>query len=193
MDNARIKTEYLCYLMNRVQMDAEGDNGYLSLCEQLQESEFLPILEMDENRCDECRILRKDFAEYYTDYAFEESGIVDILDGTYGENGTMMELMTVLAEKMKYDLDDSEYEDGIGKWFREMLENCGLIHATNQKMKEEKEVEEVNDILATVIFRRIGWDGEGGLFPLRWPKNDQRYEELIIQMNNYIEENYDIC
>ena len=50
-----------------------------------------------------------------------------------------------------------------------------------------------NDIIDTVNLRKIGWDGEGGIFPLQCPREDQRSVELIIQMNDYIEENYDIC
>lgn len=194
MDYGRLKTEYLCYLMNRAQVEAEGDRGYLRLCEKLQETEFIPILEMDENRCGECRELRRDFAETEWDYlTYMDETPVDILDGTYGENGTMMEMLVVLAEKMNFDLADSQYEAGIGHWFRELLENCGLIEYTNETLEDGRYAEAAADILDTVIFRKYGWDGEGSLFPLRWPKQDQRYQELIVQMNGYIEENYDIC
>ena len=166
MNYDRLKTEYLCYLMNRVQLDAEGDSGYLRLCEKLQDTEFLPIIEMDENRCSDCRRLRYDYGEGW----YGEAG--DILDGLLGENGTMMEFLVVMAEKMQYDLYDSIYEAGVGKWFREMLQNCGLISACNKRFEEDpKETEEaVANILDTVIFRKTGWDGEDGLFPLRWPK-----------------------
>ena len=185
----RLKTEYLCYLMNRAQVDAEGGRGYLELCRVMQDTNFLPILEMDDNRCEDCRELRADYAELYDD---EEAA--DILDGLYGETCTMMELTVVLAEKMRYNLEDSEYEAGTGKWFLEMLENCGLTEYDNEQFEENEDSEDqVRTILTTLIFRKIGWDGEGSYFPLRWPKQDQRYVELIIQMNNYIEENYDIC
>ena len=185
----RLKTEYLCYLMNRAQIDAEGDYGYSILCESLMEYTFLPIMSMDENRCYECRSLRRDFADGYD----EDAG--DILDGLCGEYGTMMELLIVLSEKIEYEMADSEYEAGTGKWFKELLQNCGLIKCCNSWYGQYKEQgsAEVIDILDTINYRNYRWDGEGGLFPLRWPKADQRYAELIIQMNNYIEENYDIC
>lgn len=184
----KVKTEYLCYLMNRAQIDAEGTHGYLHLCETMMNYMFLPILVMDENRCYECHSLRDDFAE---EYGEEEA--IDILDRICGEYGTMMELLVVLAEKMQYDLADSQYEEGTGKWFREMLQNCGLIGCENGCYVREGFEEEVIDILDTINYRKYGWDGEGGLFPLRLPRQDQRYTELIVQMNNYIEENYDIC
>ncbi len=192
MDYGNLKTEYLCYLMNRAQVEVEGYNGYLRLSEKLQGTEFIPILEMDENRCGECRELRRDFAEYYLTY-YDDEHMSDILDGLYGENGTMMEMLVVLAEKMNFDLADSEYEAGVGHWFRELLENCGLIGYTNETMADQRYCKSAADILDTVIFRKYDWDGEGSLFPLRWPKHDQRYTELIVQMNDYIEENYDIC
>lgn len=185
--NERIKTEYLCYLMNRAQIEAAGSHGYLKLCAIMQDFEFLPIHEMDENRCSECRALRRDFAEGY------DEEYIDILDGIYGENGTVMELLVVLAEKWNYELEDSQYEAGPGKWFREMLFNCGLIESDNDMLEKQEERQRVIDILCVIVYRKTGWDGEGGLFPIRCPRTDQRNEELIVQLNNYIEENYDIC
>ena len=185
MNHERIKTEYLCYLMNRAQLRAAGELGYLKLCEKMQATGFLPILEMDANRCGECVNLRSDFAE-------ADERINYILNRELSETGTMLELLIVLAEKIDYDLSDSRFESGNGTWIKEMLLNCGLIEATNNAFRysgEEAFVEEILDILNR---RKYGWDGQGGLFPLRWPKEDQRDLELIIQMNNYIEENYDI-
>ena len=189
MDYGRLKTEYLCYLMNRGQIEAAGDNGYLRLCEVMQDVSFFPILEMDENRCGDCLNLRKEFVD---DYEYDRE-TVDILDGLYSENGTMLELMIVLAEKMEYDLAESEYDAGTGKWLMELLDNCGLSDSKNHKFREGDEESKIHDILSTINYRMIGWDGEGGLFPLKAPKHDQRIVELVIQMNDYIEENYDIC
>lgn len=194
MNYAAITTEYLCYLMNRIGITAEGPDGFLRLCETLQETEYLPQTAMDANRCDECRELRKDFAEFDYEGDIGLQGMaIDILDGFYGENGTMLELMTILAEKMGYQLRCSAYDAPTRKWFTEMLCNCGIDkHWHNEDFDEEGNEEAVLDILHTVIFYNTGWDGEGGLFPLVYPQYDQRKVELIIQMNNYLEENYDI-
>lgn len=191
MNEERIKTEYLCYLMNRAQVEAEGDRGYLKLCAALHSLEFRPMLEMDENRSSECMALRNDFSEQYDN----PDEILYILDRIFGFDGTWMEILVVLAEKIAYDLADSEYEAGTGKWFQEMLENCGLNEETDDQFEDDpyNEFQKVCNIVAVINHRRFGWDGEGGLFPLRWPKRDQRYAELIMQMNDYIEENYDIC
>lgn len=193
MDNREaVKTEYLYYLMNRAQMDAEGSDGYSRLCALMQETEFLPIHERDENRCSDCRQMRKDFADAY--YEEDRNEMIDILDREFGENGTMMEVTLVMAEYMQYEMADSEYDAGIGKWFRELLCNCGLDEFANGLFETATDAEErVKAVMDTVIFRRTGWDGEGGFFPLMYPQYDQRASEMIIQANNYLEENYDIC
>ena len=185
----RIKTEYLCYLMNRVGLEAEGPDGYIRLCETLQSIEFCPIVGMDENRCSECLEIRKDFAQ---DNDLE--GADEELDRIYGDNGTMMELLTVMAEKIYFEMCDSQLEASTRKWFLEMLINCGLDrYCTNADFEEEGAEETVTDAIHSVIFRKTGWDGEGGFFPLLYPQADQRNIELMIQMNNYLAENYDIC
>lgn len=187
-----ITTEYLCYLMNRVGLEAEGDDGYLRLCETLQKIEFVPQTAMDENRCSECAELREDFAD--KEYGGEDRVIATtILYEALGENGTVMELLTVLAEKMVFEMTDSQFEASTRKWFIEMILNCGLNpYMFNRDFEHEGNEEFIKDIVNRVIFRKIGWDGEGGLFPLLYAQSDQRKAEYIIQMNNYLEENYDI-
>ena len=190
-----ITTEYLCYLMNRIHLEAEGNDGYLCLCQLLQEIEFQPQVDMDENRCEECHELRRCFnEEEYGGQNMDGLMATDILNVELPVNGTMLELLIVLAERMAYEMSDSEYEAPPRKWFMEMLCNCGVSeNLKNINFDEEGNEETIRDTMHTVIFHKTGWDGEGGLFPLVYPQYDQRKVELIIQMNNYLEENYDIC
>lgn len=194
MDYEAIKTEYLCYLMNRIGLEAEGTDGYLRLCETLQEIAFLPQTDMDENRCSDCMDLREEFAQYdFPDSEEDQMWMKVCLDMAHGESGTMLELLTVIAEKMAFETCDSQYEASTRKWFLEILGNCGLgKHWSNEDFEDEGNEEVVRDAMNTVIFRKTGWDGEGGLFPLAYPQYDQRKVEIIIQMNNYLEENYEI-
>ena len=194
MNAGRIITEYLCYLMNRLDLTAEGADGFLRMCETLQEIAYSPVNAMDANRCDDCLELRKDYVvhDYPNDISIQDM-ILDELDDEYGMYGTMLEIMVILAEKMNYETLDSEYEASPRKWFREMLVNCGLDRNwRNEDFDTEGNEETILDAMNRVIFRKIGWDGEGGFFPLAYPQGDQRKVEIIIQMNNYLEENYDI-
>ena len=180
MSYEEVKNEYLSYLMDRVGLEKDGDNGYMDICAKMLSIEFFPIIEMDENRCSDCIELRTDFNEE----------LVDDLCVELGDTGTFLELLIVLAEKMKYELCDSQYEASTRKWFMELLCNSGLDSYAKNRNFVETEVERIAD---TVIFRSIGWDGEGGLFPLFIPQRDQRRVEFMVQMNDYLEENYDIC
>lgn len=183
-----IKTEYLEYLMARAGLEKDGPEGYGDLCRRMLETEFIPVVEMDENRCYDCCMLRKDFENAS---GIEWAG--DILDGILCDEGTMMEIVLVMAEKIQYEMEDSQYEASTRKWVTELFGNCGLdLYATNERFRKEGSPKEVDRILDNIKFRMIGWDGEGGLFPLFMAQRDQRRAELLVQMNDYIEENYDI-
>lgn len=178
----RMKTEYLCYLMNRMQINAAGDDGYFKLCQYLLDTPFIPVLAMDNNRSSECRELRNQAPLPH------DPSCGSILNDILPESGTMLELLIVLAEKIKYDLTLSQYDARPSDFFFEMLENVGIDY---RNFEFDENV--VKPILEMINIRQFQWDGEYSFFPLRNPHSDQRYEELIVQMNNYIEENYDIC
>lgn len=184
MKYEELKNEYLYYLMDRAGLEKDGMNGHSDICRQLQEIDFVPVIEMDENRCADCIILRSDF----------DPVRCDMLDIVLPDTGTMLELLIVMAEKMRYELSDSIYEASTRKWFMELLGNCGLdMYARNKDYEARGGRRNVEGITSAIIFREIGWDGEGGLFPLYLAQRDQRRTELICQMNDYLEENYDIC
>ena len=187
MNHEEIKKEYIDYLMDRIGLEKDGDDGYYDFCRKMLDSDFVPLVDMDSNRCCECLGLRADFEEAGHEYG------ADMLDFLLADNGTMMELLCVMAEKMQYEMADSQYEASVRKWFVELLGNCGLDRfARNEDFKKEGAGQEIDDILYTVIFRDYGWDGEGGLFPLFLAQRDQRRLELVAQMNDYLAENYDI-
>ena len=176
---------YLCWLMNQAQVEAAGPDGYLSLCEKLHQMPFEAINAMDANRGFEGLELREEW-EAATDG--------DIPDTLPKDSCTMLELLVVLARRMNYEMLDSEYEASVRKWFDELLGNLGLDEWRNGAAEADPDGFDVSVKVATdaVIFRKYSWDGQGGLFPLFYPQYDQRKVELLIQMNNYLEENYDI-
>lgn len=188
MQYETLKTEYLCYLMNLAQIEAEGRDGYLTLCKILYNQAFIPIVDFDENRCEECQRLRYQFSE--------ENG--DILNNCLPESGTFMELLVVLINRLMFETNGSQYDSNPRKWFMELLHNANLDQNTNAEMAKrpgnqwDSASSQVLDILTGINMRWFNWDGEGSFFPLRNPHADQRYQEILVQMNNYIEENYDI-
>ena len=188
----KLASEYLNYLMQRAQIDADGPDGYSELCARMQKTGFVSSVLMDENRNRDCRGLRSDFARL--NHPGEYPDAADILDGIYGEYGTILEIIVILAERLEFEMKDSIYEAGVGKWTSELLTNCGLDAATNERMHSSGHAIAFCDIIENKLGKnKVYWDGEDGFFPLHWAKRDQRYLELMDRMNDYIESYYDIC
>ena len=185
--------EYFEWLLNLIDVDKNDQNGYGLLCSILQEATFYPILEMDENRWEDGVQYRLDFASW-NEHGDNEKALItanyldDILGGC-----TMLELLISLAQRISIELEESIYEARPGKWFEEMLGNLGLdVYTNDELMNNEAAYFEVERILERFIFRRYRYNGEGGLFPLQNPQDDQREAEIEIQMNDYLMENYNI-
>lgn len=177
MDRQVIKNAYFRFLIDKIGIDQSYDD----ICLKLLNTPFIPIVDMDENRCGDCLSLRDEFSIMNPD----SEEIKTILGDEYGAYGAMLELVIILSQKMQYELIDSPYDAPLSKWFIEILLNAGIGSVTDDY--------EIDVILQTVILRQYDWDGVGGFFPLhQLDCGDQRYEELLIQMNNYIQENYDI-
>lgn len=181
--------DYLCWLMNQAQIDAEGPEGYLHLCEVLQGIYFVSLIAFDENRIEEGKALRTEWAE-------TDGGDTDALEGELiPYTCTALELILVLARRIQYEMSDSQFEAGIGKWTAELMENAGLATFRNDIFELDPEYAErkIKAILHGIVYRKYLMNGEGGFFPIRYPETDQRNVELLVQMNNYLAENYDIC
>ena len=180
---------YLHWLMEQAQLETDGPDGYSHLCGILQDTYFLSMVEMDENRGSEGRELRDEWSE---PSGGDKHGI---RTGLIPYTCTMMELILVLARRMGYEMADSQYEAGTGKWVAELMENAGLATFRNEfyELNPEYHGNRIRMILNDIIYRRYSANGEGGFFPMKWARGDQRRNELLVQMNDYLAENYDIC
>lgn len=180
--------DYLCWLMNQCQLEAEGPEGYLHLCEALHGIYFVSLIEFDENRVEEGKALREEWADAQGGDTYE-------LDGLIPYTCTALELILVMARRMCFEMSDSQYEAGIGKWVKELLENAGLATYRNDIYETDPDFygRKIKAIMNDIIYRRYLPDGKGSFFPMTWPEEDTRRMELLVQMNNYLAENYDIC
>lgn len=179
--------DYLCWLMNQGQINAEGPDGYLRLCEIMNSVYFVSLVAFDENRAEEGKALREEWEESCGD-TLEPGTLIPY-------TCTMLEMIVILGRRMEYEMMDSQFEAGTGKWVRELLENAGLAYFRNDifDIDSEYSADRIRRILSDIIYRRYGRDGTGGFFPVTDGNVDQNGEELLIQMNNYLAENYDIC
>jgi len=92
----------------------------------------------------------------------------------------MLEFLIGLAIR----LNDADYDptmpDRVGPWFWALMDNLRVIEADDPWIEES--LEKINT-------RDYDYDGHGGLFPLRGPKENQREVEIWYQMQAYLMEN----
>lgn len=143
------------------------------LAQHLLSTEFIWLIPNDDNRCEDGKELRYEFAE--------ELGLFDI-DPDWMEMGcSMLEMLIALSRRVAF------YGEGAPSvWFWRMMKNLGL-DKINDRVRFNRRV--VDEAIERVMWRLYDSDGRGGLFPLRNPKQDQRDVELWYQMNAYLLEN----
>lgn len=90
----------------------------------------------------------------------------------------MLEMFIGLAERGAYQTGDE-----MADWFYTFMVNLGLDQ-TLSSTKIHRTLQRVNE-------RTYSSSGQGGLFPLMNPVEDQREVDLWYQMSAYIIENYD--
>ena len=92
----------------------------------------------------------------------------------------MLELLITLARDLSFQMDGE-----VRAWFWHLIEVLGLTHCSDRYYDKQAEME-IHEALERVIFRTYEPSGEGGLFPLQHPREDQRNVELWYQLNAYI-------
>lgn len=98
---------------------------------------------------------------------------------------------------LSYSIDDKiMYDPGkpdqASEWFWEMMGNAGLSRFDDKTLMNESSLgwALVYETVERVMGRRYDYNGNGGLFPLKKPKMDQRRVEIWYQANAYMIENY---
>ena len=143
---------------------------YWRLLRVLYKKEFLWFVPNDDNRIQDGKDLRLEFADGLS----IDAGWMDM-------PCSMLELLIALSRKLSFEADGKPR-----MWFWVMLENIGL---DNKPDAHEFSEEMVDAVLTRVIFRNYDYSGAGGLFPLKEPERDQREVELWYQMCAYVLEN----
>lgn len=136
----------------------------------LYTKEFVWFVPNDDNRLADGRDLRY---EFINQSRYRNVKIDDIHDGC-----SMLELLIGLARRLSF-----EAEGEPRGWFWQLIENLDLEKYNDNTRLPERAID---DILDQVIFRTYHRSGQGGLFPLQRPHEDQREVELWYQLCAYI-------
>jgi len=149
----------------------------------LHKMEFYSIFPNDDNRAGDGVRLRDLFAD--------ETNTDDVDAGFLSGPCSIFEMLIALADRMDFQLYDSdEGKERCERWFWLLIDNLGLhkYEWDDSKIIQKKNLNK--SIIRKFLERTYTRYGKGGLFPLKYPKNDQRSVEIWYQMMNYISENY---
>ena len=173
---------YFNWLCSLVHIDQENTTYYI-LAKDMFNKEFISLVNHDENRAYDGMELRDECAEELGYSCWEETG-EDMACN-------LLEMVIGLARRIDFETSDPYEEDETDRtsyWFWEMIDNLGLTEFDDDSYVDLEGQIFVGSILDRLVERRYDPDGEGGLFPLRYPKEDQRKVEIWYQMCAYLAE-----
>jgi hypothetical protein len=94
---------------------------------------------------------------------------------------TTLEVIVALSRRLAFAAEGEP-----GWWAWRLIKNLDL-HKMRDPLSKKK-LELVDEVLERLIWRTYLWDGLGGFFPLKYPRDDQRKVEIWYQMSAYLEE-----
>ena len=142
---------------------------YWKLLRELQNTEFVWVVEMDENRAEDGKDLRHEFVI--------EANVQDP-DPVWLELGcSVLEMMIAVSRRASF-IDGRSPRD----WFNVILRNLGLSEYNDSNFH----LPTVQDIVTRLVWRTYDTDGTGGMFPIDDPQHDQRKVEIWYQFCEYI-------
>lgn len=170
MGPGTITTRYFDWLYDQIQ-----GGSYVLLTQVMHETTFRVLVSHDENRVGDVGELRQNFMSMTRIEPLDESDLML-------PDATMFEVLVCLARRAEYQTNLP-----MQVWFGMFIENLGLRNYTDDRFAQHRR--QAVQILQRFNNRLYRPNGQGGLFPLRNPRGDQRLVELWYQMGFYLTEN----
>ena len=184
LSDAAMENQYYFWLCDLIKVN-KPDQSYFLLVKSLYDKVFTWTVPNDDNRLFEGRQLRERFCE--------ENDIDYVYNRRYAwfvKDVSALEVIIALADRCESIMIDQCDNTPMRDWFWTMMANSGLDKFTDEAYYYLNGAAEVDQILTKIIDRGYSRLGVGGLFPLKYSKNDQRKVELWYQMHSYLIENY---
>ena len=159
---------YFDWLCANVRLDKTAI--YLELFRIMHSHPFVIVVSQDENRVEDARELREHF--------LIENGVED--PEWLQEDCSVLEVLIAFSERAAFQIDLSSQE-----WFWQFITNLKLEDFRRASHSDRRII---HDILDRFIMRDYEPNGDGGLFPLRRPRRDQRKVEIWYQFCDYVED-----
>ena len=144
-------------------------NTYDVLLRTMHSTEFAWLIQGDDNRAADGKDLRTDFLL-----------VAEIPDNPDWRNYpcSFLEMLIALCKRAEYDTDIS-----VDAWFWRIVDNLGMAECNDASRVSP---DEIQPFLDDVIFRQYEPDGQGGMFPMHNPPEDQRNVEIWYQFCEYL-------
>ena len=143
---------------------------YWTLLRDLHATEFVFLVSGDDNRASDGLDLRKEFLRQ--SFTALDPAWMDI-------QCSVLEMLIAFSRKTNFEVEDFSSRE----WFWIFLENLQLS-GLNDASEDISEI--VREVMDQFVWRTYRHDGEGGMFPLRNPKMDQRDVEIWYQFCEYL-------
>jgi len=161
----KIKTkrdlEYYQWLTSQIEIPT--GKTYHELFERLHETEFVWMVQGDDNRIVDAMDLRSEFIHGWKAARRPVS---------------VLELLIAVSRRTEWVAGGTA-----SQWAWILLKNLKLSKASDPW--NASKAQRVDEILENFIWRTYEPDGRGGFFPLRHPTSDQRQLEIWFQMQAY--------
>ena len=165
---------YFVWLCGQV-TDVEIKNAsrtYWKLFRQLYSKEFFWLIPNDDNRMEDGKDLRRQFAN--------EHGLGEPDPEWMRLGCSVLELMVGLSRRLAFEAEGEPHY-----WFWDLMKNLGLERYNDRRKIPNQTIDATLD---QVIWRTYSPSGEGGFFPLKHPSENQRNVELWYQLSAYVDE-----
>lgn len=167
-----IEDSYFSWLCAKVRPDTTPT--YLELFRILHSHPFVAVHPSDENRIADAL----EFREYF----LSECGYGgEYLAWAQIEQASVFEVLLAFAERAEFQIEMSAAD-----WFWQFITN---LHLEDYRRAGRGDYDHIRAVLDHFVMREYEPNGDGGLFPLRRPKRDQREVEIWYQFCDYVEDN----
>lgn len=179
---------YLNYLLRLINADNYREKSYTKLCSLLYKIPFKPILTLDNNRSyDVQSLIRETFIQSQSEwYRLENDELIML------PNLPISFLELIISLAMRIDMDfmrEVNEVDNSRVYFWIIIKNLGFLVYDDEHWGEDSIISIVNR-LNIVQDRKYDFDGNGGLFPLKNAKEDQRNVQIWNQLCQFVNEKF---
>ncbi len=178
MTRTELANRYFDWMCQLVTDDQHSRQSYRMLLMRLHETEFVYSIPMDGNRAEDGIDLRYRFGN---ECSYPDPMIASLLDDSPCSILEMMVALSVRCEE--HIMDDPDIGNRTGQWVWGMVDNLGLSRMDDENFDRRR----VDGILARLLDRKYGRNGEGGLFTVLNGRMDLREVQIWYQMCWYLD------